>query len=122
MVQSNWFTGNFKKNKLLVHQEELPQSPTIRRIYLLPSGDRCIFELVAGRLNLDNLKIVHKPHAPLSSNLVNVNDPVPTPLRCQAIYEITCWRCDRTQIALLEQGSQNTGVYASGTTQPCAWH
>ncbi len=42
-----------------------------------------------------NVKIAQKPHSALRSNLVHVNDPVPTLQRHKVIYQIPCSGCDR---------------------------
>ncbi len=55
-----------------------------------------ISESVARRLNPYNVKITHKPHSALRSNLVNVKDSVPTLQRCKVIYQIPCSGCDKT--------------------------
>ncbi len=55
-----------------------------------------ISESVAGRLNPYNVKIAHKPHSALRSNLVHVKDPIPTLQRRKVIYQIPCSGCDKT--------------------------
>ncbi len=51
---------------------------------------------VARRFNPYNVKISHKPHSALRSNLVHVKDPVPTLQRRKVIYQIPCSGCDKT--------------------------
>ncbi len=54
-----------------------------------------ISESVTRRLNPYNVKIAHKPHSELKSNLVHVKGPVPTLHRRKIIHHIPCSVCDR---------------------------
>ncbi len=67
--------------------------PTIWRSLPYIQG---ISESVARRLKPYSVKIAHKPHSALRSNLVNVKDPAPTLQRRKIIYQIPCPGCDKT--------------------------
>ncbi len=55
-----------------------------------------ISESVAGRLNPYNVKIAHKAHSALRSNLVHVKNHVPTLQRRKITYQIPCSGNDKT--------------------------
>ncbi len=92
MLQSNGYPINFIKQATrpargttTTSNEPENAPPTIWRSLPYIQG---ISESVARRLNPYNVKIAHKPHSALRSNLVHVKDPIPTLQR-----RIPCFLC-----------------------------
>ncbi len=87
-------------SKQLVHREAQQKPQTNWRTHRPPFGGRCyiqgISESEARMLNPYNVKVVHKPHSALRSNLVHVKDLVPNLQRRKVAHQIPSSGCDRT--------------------------
>ncbi len=100
ILQSNGYPINFiiqatrpARGTTTTSNEPENAAPTIWRLLPYIQG---ISDSVARRLNPYNVKIAHKPHSALRSNLIHVKDPVPTLQRHKVIYQIPCSGCDKT--------------------------
>ncbi len=100
MLQSNGYPINFIKQATrpprgttTTSNEPENAPPTIWRSLPYRQG---ISESVARRLNPYNVKIAHKPHSALRSNVVHIKEPIPTLQRRKVIFQIPCSGCDKT--------------------------
>ncbi len=100
MLQRNGYPINFIKQTTrplrgtaTTSNEPQNAPPTIWKSLPYIQG---ISESVARRLNPYNIKLAHKPHSALRSNLFHVKDPIPTLERRKVIYQIPCSGCDKT--------------------------
>ncbi len=100
MLQSNGYPINFIKQATrpprgttTTSNEPENAPPTIWRSLPYIQG---ISKSAARRVNPCNVRIAHKPHSALRSNLVHVKDPTPTLQRRKVIFQIPCSACDMT--------------------------
>ncbi len=94
MLPSNGYPINFIKQATRPPRGTTTTSnepPTIWRSLPYIQG---ISESITRRLNPYNVKIAHKPHSALRSNVVHVKDPIPTLQRRKVIFP--CSGCDKT--------------------------
>ncbi len=103
MLQSTGYPANFIKEAtrpprgiFAIPNQPENAPPTIRRSFPYIQN---IPESVDRRLNPCYVKIAHRPHSPVRSNLVHFKDPVPTLQRCKVIYQIPYSDCDITRQA-----------------------